>query len=272
MSENSPSSRASSPINILDSYCKSAPSEQNAVDIFQGEWASAFPPPYQDLKAGGIPLFQDGRTAWALNILGGVRGQNVLELGPLEGGHSFMLERAGAATVTAIESNTRAYLKCLVAKEILNLARVRFLCGDFTPYLQNSRQHFDLVVASGVLYHMKDPLQLLKLIADHTDRLFMWTHYYDPEIINSKSYLKSKFVSQQSIPLGDQTVQLHRHEYQTMLAEKSFCGGTESYSTWLTRDSLLHALRTYGFTTFEFHGETPDHPHGPALSLVATKA
>ena len=95
----------------------------------------------------------------------------------------------------------------------------------------------------------------------------MWTHYYDAEIINAKAYLKSKFVSRESVPLGDQTVHLHRHEYQTMLAEKSFCGGTESYSTWITRDGLLHALRTFGFTRFEFFGETLDHPHGPALSL-----
>jgi hypothetical protein len=259
------------PTNILDSYCKTAPSEQNALDIFQAEWASKFPPPFDHLKVGGVPLFQDGRIAWALSVLGGAIGKNILELGPLEAGHSYMLERAGAAVVTSIESNSRAYLKCLVVKEIMNLARCRFLHGDFIPYLENSQQKFDLVVASGVLYHMKDPVQLLKLIAGRTDKMFLWTHYYDADIINSKPYLKSKYVSQEMVEVGGKSIPLHRHEYQTMLAEKSFCGGNEAHSKWMTRDGLLHTLQTFGFTKLEFHGETPDHPHGPALSIAATK-
>lgn len=116
-------------LNILDSYVKNAPSDQNAIDIFPGEWASMFPPPFNTLKAGGIPLFQDSRVAWAFERLGGVVGQNVLELGPLEGGHSYMLELAGAASVIAIEANTRAYLKCLVVKEIFNLCEPGFCAG-----------------------------------------------------------------------------------------------------------------------------------------------
>jgi hypothetical protein len=258
-------------INILDSYVKTAPSNQNAIDIFAGEWASKFPPPFDGLKTGGIPLFQDSRLAWALERLGGVQGQNVLELGPLEGGHSYMLEKAGAAVITAVEANTRAYLKCLVAKEILNLSRSRFLAGDFIEYLAGSKQHFDLIVASGVLYHMKDPLKLLELIAKHTDRMYMWTHYYDKAIIDAKPYLRSKFLSEESVQLGGQTVTLHRHDYQTMLVEKTFCGGSEEYSKWLTHESLFAALRAYGFTDFEYSFENPDHPHGPALSFVATK-
>jgi hypothetical protein len=256
---------------ILDSYVKTAPSNQNAIDIFTGEWASKFPPPFEGLKTGGIPLFQDSRLAWALERLGGVQAQNVLELGPLEGGHSYMLEKAGAAVVSAVEANTRAYLKCLVAKEILNLSRSRFLCGDFIEYLAGTKQHFDMIVASGVLYHMKDPLRLLELIAKHTDRMYMWTHYYDATIIANTPYLASKFLSQETVKVGDETVVLHRHDYQTMLAEKTFCGGSEEYSQWLTRDSLFSALKAYGFTDFETSFEMPAHPHGPALSFVATR-
>jgi SAM-dependent methyltransferase len=80
----------------------------------------------------------------------------VLELGPLEGGHSFMFERLGAREVIAIEANPRAYLKCLIIKELLDLRRVRFLCGDFLEYLRADGTDFDLVFASGVLYHMRN--------------------------------------------------------------------------------------------------------------------
>src|SRR4028119_931287 len=99
---------------ILDAYVKSAPSPQHALDIFKGEWASLLPPPYDQYQAGKIPLFHDGRAYWALNEMGGCQGQRVLELGPLEGGHSYVLEQHGAGSVTSIEANTRAYLKCLI--------------------------------------------------------------------------------------------------------------------------------------------------------------
>ena len=119
---------------ILDAYVKSAPSAQNALDIFKGEWASVLPPPYNHLQAGGIPLFQDQRAAWALEQLGGCQGQRVLELGPLEGAHSYILQQHGAASVTAIEANTRAYLKCLIVKELLGLDRVH-------DHREPARQH-----------------------------------------------------------------------------------------------------------------------------------
>ena len=78
-------------------------------------------------------------------------GRTVLELGPLEAGHSYLLERLGAAEIVGIEANTRAYLRCLVVKEILGLGRARFLCGEFVSYLRTSDRRFDLAVASGVL-------------------------------------------------------------------------------------------------------------------------
>lgn len=259
------------PTSILDSYVRTAPSFQNAIDIFTGERASKFPPPFDNLAAGGIPLFQDSRLHWALDRLGGVVGQNVLELGPLEAGHCYILERAGASFITSIEANTRAYLKCLISKEILNLSRTRFLCGDFIAYLENSVQQFDLIVASGVLYHMKQPLQLLELIARHTRRIYIWTHYFDKEIIASKPYLQARFQQQSEAKIGNTTIVQHRHDYLNSLTTKGYTGGSDEYSTWLSRESLMIALREYGFSNFEFGYEMPDHPHGPCLSLTATK-
>src|SRR6187402_1626923 len=90
---------------ILDSYVHAAPSPQLALDLFKGDWWSAVP----GLQAGSTPLFDDSRIRWAVEHLGGVTGRRILELGPLEGGHTYMLERAGAASVVAIEANTRAY-------------------------------------------------------------------------------------------------------------------------------------------------------------------
>lgn len=79
---------------VLDYYIKSAPSSQNALDIFKGEWASMFPA-NASLVAGTIPLFEDNRIAWAIEQLRGVQSKHIVELGPLEAGHTYMLEKHG---------------------------------------------------------------------------------------------------------------------------------------------------------------------------------
>jgi hypothetical protein len=55
---------------------------------------------------GFHPLFEDPQTSWAIERIGGVQGKTVLELGPLEGWHSCILENAGVRSVVAIEGNT----------------------------------------------------------------------------------------------------------------------------------------------------------------------
>src|SRR4051794_2616577 len=92
-----------------------APSIQNAVDIFRGKWASTFDGLIEAETDGHAPLFtSDPRPLRAAEILGTgsrIDGFRVLELGPLEGGHTFQLEKLGAREVLAIEANVEAFLK-----------------------------------------------------------------------------------------------------------------------------------------------------------------
>src|SRR5689334_9292375 len=135
-------------VSILDEYVKTAPSAQTALDIFRGEWLSILPPPLDQATGGASALFADLRLDWALRRIGGVQQRSILELGPLEGGHTYMLDGGGARSVVAIEANTRAYLKCLVVKEVLGIGSGRFLCGDFMEYLRARPERFDFCVAS----------------------------------------------------------------------------------------------------------------------------
>jgi len=229
------------------------------------------PPPYAELTGGGIPLFQDSRVAWALQEMGGVLGQSVLELGPLEGGHSYMLEQAGAASIYSIEANSRAFLKCLISKELLGMKRVSYQLGDFMPFLESATTQYDMILSAGVLYHMKDPLRLLKLISQHTRRTYIWTHYYDDSIIKSNPNLRGKFPSSKPTEVEGLKLTLNRQEYQVSLQHPGFCGGNEEYSYWLTRKDMLAALAHFGFSKVTVGHEQPDHPHGPCFGFVATK-
>jgi len=257
--------------NILDEYVTTLPTAQNALDIFKAEWISHLPPESSRLGwvAGKMPLFQDARITWAINQLGGVEGCRVLELGPLEAGHTYMLEKMGASSVLAIESNTRAYLKCLIIKEVLNLQRARFLLGDFVAYLQQTTEQFDVCVASGVLYHMKQPAELIHLLSKAGKKVMLWTHYYNPENIHLNPHQFSEH--KEELYEGFKHT-LHLQNYHAAgLATKTFCGGIQHFSCWMTRQDILDCLEHFGFKNIQVNFEDVNHPHGSCFCLVASQ-
>jgi glycosyltransferase involved in cell wall biosynthesis len=256
--------------NILDEYVTDTPTPQHALDIFKDEWWSKLPEPYADLTAGKADIFEDERIEMALEELGGVAGKSVLELGPLEGGHSYMLERAGAESILAIESNTRAYLKCLVVKELFHLQRVQFACGDFVSYMRDTDTRFDVCIACGVLYHMPNPVELIALLAKTSDRIFLWTHYYDEEVIASIPGLINNFYATETVSYQDATYTVHRQEYRASLSLKHFSGGMESYSYWMYREDILDSLRHFGYTSVNVLKDYQGM-HGPSFSVVAIR-
>jgi SAM-dependent methyltransferase len=267
---------ADQPVAILEAYCREAPSPQTAVDTFAGEWASALPPPLDGVRVGAAPLFSVEHVPWGVGILGGVEGKRVLELGPLEGGHTYMLDRLGAKEVCAVEANRRAYLKCLITKELLGIPSARFLCGDFVRYLETElaagRGQFDLCLASGVLYHLRDPVAGLHLMCRASDRLLLWTHYYDPAYMATRSDLAQKFPS--AIPSEYEGFKhtLYRQEYQDSLSFTGFCGGLAESSSWMTRDDILRALDHFGFGVAAVNFEEQNHKgNGPCFCVAATR-
>ncbi len=247
--------------NILDQYVMTAPSSQNAIDIFAGEWASELPD--TNLHAGSITLFDDYRIKWFAERLGGFQNKTVLELGPLEAGHTYMLERLGATSIVSIEANTRAFLKCLIIKELFDLEHTRFLCGDFIEYLRSNQQQFDVCLASGVLYHMTNPIELIALMAKASNHVCLWTHYYDPEII--------QFQSSQKAEHAGFAHTLYYREYGEGLHWAGFCGGGKPYCYWMTRDDIINGFKHFGLTEISIGIEETQHQNGPAFTLLASR-
>lgn len=249
-------------------YVSGAPGPQLALDLFEGEWNSQLPAPLDACRAGEVPLFEDERADWGIKTLGGVQGQRILELGPLEGGHTTMLERAGAA-VTAVEANRHAYLRCLVVKELVGLQHARFLLGDFMPYLHETRQQFDICWASGVLYHQRNPVELIAQARHCSRRLFLWTHYYDSRLISRKPSLFMRYTDEGRHEYKGFRHRLHSFDYRDKSIVKGFCGGSDSAGYWLTREDLLACLDYFGWRALQIGHENLEHENGPSLALVA---
>jgi hypothetical protein len=201
-------------------------------------------PPGSNLTSvpGPATLFDDDRIRWAEKSAGGFTNKKILELGPLEAGHSYMSQQAGAGSIIAIEANTRAYLKCLCIKELFDLNRVHFKLGDFNAFLDAEQQRYDTLIASGVLYHMTDPVSTLARFAKVSDQLFIWTHYYDREIIESVANFKSQFDAPHTIPLKNFDGTGARRFYGQSLGWSGFCGGSEPFAIWLSKPTILARL------------------------------
>jgi hypothetical protein len=252
-----------------------APRDQNALELFSGEWSSQPPASRNDLKAGATPLFDDPRITWAhdrlneMGFAGGFAGRNVLELGPLEGGHSYLLDRLGAKSITAIEANARAYLKCLVAKETFGMPRVRFRLGDGLVHLRETSESYDVAVACGILYHLTNPVELIDLLSRHCQALMLWTVYYDPAFVAANPVPGAKFTDTVAMDYAGFRHTVHRFNYGPALDWKGFCGGRDVFSYWLELPAILAALERFGFKDIR-HEQQPN-VHGSALLLVARR-
>ena len=255
----------------LPTYVDFSPDLLNSLRLFPGSWSSRLPGVD---GPGSADLFEDERIEWLIKECSGVKGWEILELGSLEGGHAYMLEAAGA-NLTSIEANTQAFLRTLIVKNFLNL-RGHFLLGDFTKSLGPVKK-WDLIVASGVLYHMMEPGKLLERLSLATNRLFLWTHYFEPDIslwsANWRDKLESKWHRSDEFIRNIAGVDARHvpYSYNEALGWSGFCGGPNVQSCWLYKDDIHQIIRNLGFQSISYSFEEPNHPNGPAFCLLATR-
>ena len=256
---------------ILAEFLTVPPDAQNAFDLFSGAWSSAFDGVQ---TSGSFRGTDDARLKWLFERVD-VAGNSVLELGPLEGGHTVMLERAGAK-VLAVESNKGAFLRCLVTKNHFDLA-AKFLLGDFEK-MALPEAGFDLVLASGVLYHMKDPVQLLQSLSRAADTLFIWTHYFEPDLSLWHPALQAPLADGKwdhrtptVVQAEGMDIRLVRQRYGEALGWSGFCGGSDVYSNWIYREDLLGLMKQLGFGRVEIAFDDLAHPNGPAFCLLCRR-
>jgi len=75
------------------------------------------------------------------------------------------------------EANAICRLKCLIIIKFFYLDQPRFLLGNFERFLRDTQTRLDLVVGSGVLYLLMDPLLSLLDMMRVTGHIFVWTNF-----------------------------------------------------------------------------------------------
>lgn len=254
-------------------YARGAPTPQHLVDIFKGEWTSLLPAEAGNVTAGRDALFDDPRIHWALEHFArwGVpaQGATALDLGPLEGGHSYMLLKAGAKSVTAVEANRSAYLKCLLVKELLGLNDLRLLHGDAVAYLEQDGPACDIAIASGLLYHLTNPVRLIERLGARARAVFIWTMVYDADFNAAHPDRAVATGPSYQVDQGGFHHTLHQHGYTNGTDWSRFWGGIEPTAAWMEKADLLGALRHFGFNRMEVVDE--DNLNGRAVRIAAVR-
>ena len=220
---------------VDDRYDMRMPLPANALDIFSGQWSGEVP----TFNRGNLPTFyEDHRILFFENISPDF-WQKDIGVRP-SGSISHLYDVSSwRIHILCIEANRNSYLKCLIVKELLSI-NARFLLGDFCLLLRDNPLCVDVIIASGVLYHMTDPLGLIEGMARASDTICIWTHYFDADIIRPRPELSKKF--------AQQTVRVNFHGHKIAMCEQSylesvewggFCGGAQSKSYWLTKEGLF---------------------------------
>ena len=193
----------------------------------------------------------DARMAMFERESGPLAGKRVLELGPLEGGHTIQLARKGASVV-GIEGHEANYRRCLFVQEFFHLENVEFILADLRAVDFEALGPFDMIFSVGVLYHMDKPWKLLTALRSVARRMFISTHCAAPgkadAVVDADGCRLEGMWHQEGPP--DEPL-----------------SGLQPQSFWPTREYLTKMLVHTGWRTITWMDYSPDHTNGPLASL-----
>ena len=167
----------------------------------------------------------------------------VVDLGCLEGHYAIEFAQQGCE-VLGIEGRAASVAKCEFARRELGLERLRFVQDDVRNFSRYRYGEFDIVLCSGLLYHLPAPDAWKLLCAMHEACSGM-------VIIDTFVSL----ASQTTIEIGGRTYHGHfygEHEAGDSTQDKAaklWASLDNARSFWFTEPSLLNLLARAGFTT-----------------------
>jgi SAM-dependent methyltransferase len=199
---------------------------------------------------GHFDAMNDARITQFLEIFPDV--ETVLELGSLEGGHSFALaQNPVVKRVVAIEGREVNVEKSKFVKEILSDEKVEFVQADIEKMNFDQFGKFDAVFCSGLLYHLPRPWELIPKLAKISPNIFIWTQVSEEaKAKKMREGWRGKFYREGGLfdPLSG-------------LSKKSF---------WLSLGSLMTLLTANGYKETKIIDHNLTHPKGNAVTLAAT--
>ncbi len=212
-----------------------------------GPWVTRFTIDGREY-GGSVSLDDDRRVRQFFEAFPDAR--TVLELGSLEGAHTFQLAARAGAHVTAVEGREENLERARFLQRLLAVDNVAFHLADLETARLASFGRFDAVFCCGLLYHLPEPWRLLDDLASASDNVFIWTHVASDEA-------------------GDVEIGDLRGCWYEEGGRADMLSGLSPRSFWLTLDSLLDRLTRGGYAVEVLDEQA--HQHGPAVTLAARR-
>lgn len=224
------------PTNLAAEFAKLAP------------WIFQFRIDGQDY-GGGISAVGDARIEQFFRFA--PEAATILELGSLEGAHTFLLaERPAVRRVLALEGREANLRKARFVQELLQIQKVEFARANLEHTRLAEFGEFDAVFCSGLLYHLPEPWKLIEQLPALAPTLFIWTQYApEEEAMEVARGLRGKI----HVEGGPEEP----------------LSGMSATSIWLTLASLRELLRATGYESIDILHDDPGHANGPAVTLGA---
>lgn len=194
-------------------------------------------------------------------------GLKVLDLACLEG--LFGLEFAArGANAVGIEVRESSLAKARFARDALGLHnRMKFHQDDVRNVSLRSYGRFDLVIASGILYHLEanDAATLLASLAEMSKMTIIDTRYSMRAIHNAT-------LTDGRIVFGSYFREHEPGTSKEAKVESAEASIDNEQSFWFTRASLVNLMREAGFTTvFEAHVPGSKNKAVDRITVVGTR-
>lgn len=199
-------------------------------------------------------------------------GLSVVDLGCLEGGYSLAFAKMGLQ-VTGMDAREENLEKCAWVKSHFELPNLKYVKDDVKNL--GNYEKFDIIFCAGLLYHLDEPSDFIKLMYRQSRRLtLIHTHYslefdsfYDnrrlnfaqksaKKLFNLPNYHYSKKHNYRLSELVEHEGYKGRWFYEfpentaQKLIESNVAASYSNYkSFWHTKPELLRCFRDAGYTS-----------------------
>ncbi|MCW5198839.1 class I SAM-dependent methyltransferase [Desulfobulbus sp. F4] len=176
--------------------------------------------------------------------------EHILELGSLEGGHTFALaSQPQVKQLTAVEGRSGNLRRAQFVQRLLGIGKVRFVAGNLESFDLESLGAFDVAVCMGLLYHLPEPWVLLERLRRVAPAIYLWTHYAE-----------------------ERQARQTRHGYRGRIYREwlywfEVLSGLSARSFWPTLKDLILMAQRAGYNEVVVVADEPGHVHGPAVTL-----
>lgn len=178
--------------------------------------------------------------------------ETILELGSLEGAHTFMLaEHRGVNRVLGLESRERNLRKARLIQDLLRVRNAEFVQANLEESDLSAFGKFDAIFCSGLLYHLPEPWKLIERLPSIAPSLFIWTHY----VLETEAEAISNGLRGRIYVEG---------------GSEDLLSGMSPTSMWLTLESLIASLTRSGYRSIQVIHNDLTHSKGPVATIGAT--